>query len=796
MSFSGLLLVILLAVSGGLGMPVGVPPAPEDPIMSRVIPDDVLLVASWAGVAALDPDADPTQHWMAQPEIQVFSSKLVDAWKSHSSRRKRFVGSEQTIKIKKLLTDVAEASIGRATTIYVKNFDVEDHPENFRAAAIVALKDSKPSVVSMLDELVSECESNPSKYFSWLEKNGVKRFRYRDTRYKLVTEIAVWKGYFIIAIGDGELDEVIANAQTDPPDWYTEHRQRLPVEKFCSMSYVSRDLTLKIPRDVWRPFGWQPLDSFRGMFFVSGMDEKGMLTRASVDLIEDLQGIQDLLQTDPMEEKLFARLPERATMGTAVRVSLEDVISKLKDIGGNVGQDPIEEADRRLREELGVGLEDELLNVLDGFVGVHYTLDADRPLSQFVTTIGISDEMSFSAVHSTVLESLRKWEFPDEGKLQMEKHGIFEIYSLPLRRNFFGPRTLAWSHVREELIFGSEIETVKRHIDDTKAGRTFSKTRAYADLIQFGKQNQLDNPIAVGTVDLATVARELMKLLGRFMQEDSKLFGNLKFGDIPNVEVLTDGVEPSVLAVYRSENGFQLYGRQTLPGSSPVVSLLAGGALAGVTGLDQLIVDETRQSRNNLKQLALACLNFESALQRLPATGSRSADGKPLLSWRVHILPLLDQGKLHAQFHFDEPWDSPHNKTLIDQMPAVFQHPGISIEEGKTVYLGVAGKNGPMGELSERRTGAKIGMITDGTSNTVLVVECGSSAAVTWTKPVDLTTEGDQAVEATKDVQSRICNVVMCDGSVHQVKKVSAEVWSRLLNMRDGQVENIEDHGP
>ena len=59
------------------------------------------------------------------------------------------------------------------------------------------------------------------------------------------------------------------------------------------------------------------------------------------------------------------------------------------------------------------------------------------------------------------------------------------------------------------------------------------------------------------------------------------------------------------------------------------------------------------------------------------------------LSWRVHLLQVLDPD-LYIRFHMDEPWDSPHNKTLITEMPAVFRTPGVT-EPGKTslhVFLG------------------------------------------------------------------------------------------------------------
>jgi len=784
-------LAVLFVLLGGFGVPVGVPPAPEDPMMARVISDDAMAVASWAGIAEVDPDADPTQAWLAQPEIRTFSKKLVDAWRVYLGDE-----SPQVPEIKNLLANVSESAASNGATICVRHFDFEGRPEKFLGSAFVPLGDFKQPVVELLEEFSDPDNEYRSDFFSWEEKNGVKRFRYTDPRNEQVSEIAIWKDYFIVGIGEGELDRVVANTQTEPPAWYAERRQQLPVKKFCSMSYVSKNLVGSIPDDTWQVFGWRPLDSFQGMFVVSGVDEKGMLMRGAVDLIDGKDGIEDLIETEPLDKKFFERLPERPTLGGMVRVSLDEVIKQLADAGKKIGEDPIEEADQRLQEELGVGLRDELLNVLDGFVGLHYTLDAARPFEQLVVTFGISDELSFPTLHDTVLDSIRKWEGRDDQKLQEHKHGLFEIYSFPIRANLFGKRMLAWSNVREELVLATDVESIKRHIDNTQEDRTFATTDACKDLLEFGEQNQLGNPIAVGTIDVATLARELMNIFGGFTRDDSEIFGNLKFGDIPDIKVLTNGVEPNVFAVYRAKNGFQLYGRQTLPNSSPVVSVLAGAALSGVANLDRLIVDEMTHSQNNLRQLAISCLNFESASRRLPAAGTMSADGKPLLSWRVHILPYLGQLKLYKQFHLDEPWDSPHNKSLIAQMPADYKRLGIKLEEGKTVYLGVAGRNGPFGMLNKNREGAGIGRITDGTSNSVLVVECGKAAAEVWTKPADLSTNGEQAVVATRDAVKGITNVVMCDGSVHQLKKVSADVWSRLLNMRDGKVENVEDHAP
>src|SRR5262249_49160883 len=61
------------------------------------------------------------------------------------------------------------------------------------------------------------------------------------------------------------------------------------------------------------------------------------------------------------------------------------------------------------------------------------------------------------------------------------------------------------------------------------------------------------------------------------------------------------------------------------------------------------------QSQNNLKQLLLATINYADSYGHLPAQAIFGKDGKPLLSWRVTILPFLEGEALYKEFHLDEP---------------------------------------------------------------------------------------------------------------------------------------------
>jgi hypothetical protein len=194
------------------------------------------------------------------------------------------------------------------------------------------------------------------------------------------------------------------------------------------------------------------------------------------------------------------------------------------------------------------------------------------------------------------------------------------------------------------------------------------------------------------------------------------------------------------------------------------------------------------RSQNSLKQIALAMHNYHDSFGHLPAAAIYSKDGKPLLSWRVAILPFVEQDGLYRAFHLDEPWDSEHNKNLLAQMPKLYAPVGGKVtDKHSTFYQVFVGK----GTMFEGKEGIKFTDVTDGLSNTVMVVEAGE--AVPWTKPADLPYDADKPLPKLGGMLKNIFNVAMGDGSVRAFPETFNEKVMRLFITRNDGMPIVED---
>ena len=263
---------------------------------------------------------------------------------------------------------------------------------------------------------------------------------------------------------------------------------------------------------------------------------------------------------------------------------------------------------------------------------------------------------------------------------------------------------------------------------------------------------------------------------------------------LPSCRSIAKHLTPEVGFIRKEKDAIVFEMHSTIAGSN--LTMVAPGIAVGMLlPAVQAVRTAARrtQSMNNLRQMSLASLNYESANQRYPSgDGPVKPDG-PAVSWRVKILPFIEEGNLYEQYNFDEPWDSEDNMKVAKQMPVVYMNPQSTAQDGYTVYRGVGGVSGVMGVNAEGKSvGRRIGSISDGTSNTILFVECPDHMAVPWTKP-------DGGIDPEKVSPEKLqgnypggFNTTFCDGSSHFIStSVDPEIFKAILGFNDGIVANL-----
>jgi Protein of unknown function (DUF1559) len=254
------------------------------------------------------------------------------------------------------------------------------------------------------------------------------------------------------------------------------------------------------------------------------------------------------------------------------------------------------------------------------------------------------------------------------------------------------------------------------------------------------------------------------------------IFGSVAFGEIDRSRVRLRG------------RGLAAWG---LVAGMLSLTLLAASGISGMFDGPCCRAPRT-QLWNNLRQISLAmntyCQHVGNGLP--PAAGGKNLH--PNLSWRVAILPYMEEEDLYGQFHLDEPWDSPHNKELLTRMPNVYQIPEAWDSPGMTHYRVFVGNRAAF-EMPDPRKPVLVGRKPEdfrkGTGKTILVAT--AAEAVPWTKPDELPYDPGQPLPQLGNYFGG-CQVAMGDASVRCLNADISEAVLRAMIDLDGDKSLID----
>ena len=495
-----------------------------------------------------------------------------------------------------------------------------------------------------------------------------------------------------------------------------------------------------------------------------------------------------------------------------------------------------------------------LANLNDGVVGVAY-LDLEK--LDFEATIGLAKKLGFQErQESAQLLELLPMIKPEIESLKSV--GVSRIYAflqtrdiqsagtswlLPLKP---GSNPDVAKRVLSNLIekYGNSLPMFSK-IDSTKDALIVAAEEWQVESLKADSTardfSEMWDSIGEGTIGLAVfgdddsrrVVRELMPNLpspfesvtGRLVADGIKWGGvALTIAETPGLKIELESMdEQSAVTAERSINqGLSLL--QMLPGIEsfvdeseidfvfesikPVrdgnrVSISIEQLTTDMDRFAKIVAPQVRLARGEaakrirlqtLRQLALGMLNYESAQSHFPTQAIVNDQGNPLLSWRVQILPYIDQGELYDQFHLDEPWDSEHNIKLVEKMPKIYTdlspNAVANNEKGKTIFQVAAGEQLIFDGAKE----FGFGDLIDGSSNTILIATLAHKNAVIWTKPTDWQVDLEKPIELLQEEGRTDVAVSLADGSVMQLMLgTPADKWSNIIQPADENVVYLDE---
>lgn len=381
--------------------------------------------------------------------------------------------------------------------------------------------------------------------------------------------------------------------------------------------------------------------------------------------------------------------------------------------------------------------------------------------------------------------------FPEGDELQM-----VAMLAKILRRKAEGPLSDALAVAdKHTAVAGLDFRPVRRELTredplhrELVPFRSLLKTDGGFATLDLDAKSVLTATLRFPTADDAAKAEPVLKTAIQFVAEE---LGQLKAEITPQAkefaEPLFDALLGSLGKATVKQSEKQLVTTASLTLGEPIeTALKAMPAFAKVQA-------EEAKTANNLKQIALALWNYHDTMGHFPQDIVDKA-GKPILSWRVQILPYLEQNKVHRQFDLTKAWDDPANAKLLAETPAVFQVPGRAGKDGETYFQmftadkPIAGGS-PVLVRGQKRT---VAGITDGTSNTFGVVE--AAEGVNWAKPADLLFD-PKKLPPLGDPKTGKFRVSMLDGSVRSFRrdKITGDQLRAFITADGGEVNTYGD---
>ena len=788
----------------GFGLPIGIPPLPEDAPLTRIAPEDCLLYFNSFGMAKPDGKSDNlTEQFFANDEIQQFAASVEKA--ARDALDKKLPPGQTPITSDELIT-VAKTVLTRPWAVYVGMVSPPLGPSQgpyVQAGFVVNLGEGRDRFEAILQKLI------PMLPVAQEESDGQTWYSFAAIP-NLPMKFGFHKNYFLFASGREEMSNMVKRMEGGPAEWLVALKEKLPVERRATFGFVNvqKIRTLYVPLADLAAGGrvgtiieTLGLNNVPAVVLTTGLEKKGFVNKTMVCVEGEPKGFLAPSADKGVKLDDLKQIPADASFASVGDSNLAGFYDLIFNIVQKVDGSQYADMQKSISEAedmLGLKIRDDILGSFGDRFSLYDSPSGGGALIGTTIILHIKDREKAEKVVQTLHRLLNAFfaaeaaknanRFPPTLPTQVEtlKFNGNSFHTLNVGEHGF-PFAPSWCLTQSELIIGLSPQTVKAALMRSDLKQTLADVPGIKQAIQ--ASDKIDSFSYQNANRGFDVAYIYLTLGAKILSTEMRYAGiEWNPANLPTANAFKPYLLPCISMMYRTKHGLVYEIQQSVPGTAIIGSASSVGPVAVALLLPAVQAARTAarraQSSNNLKQIGLALHTYHDANRRFPAAYSADKNGKPLLSWRVHILPFMESNSLYKEFHLDEPWDSEHNKKFIAQMPQELGSPFSAVAgEGKTTYLGVRGKHA----FFIGTPGIRMGDVQDGLSRTIMVVEVDDKHAVEWTKPDDWEYDENNPKEGLTGVMPTVFNALFADGSVRSIPLSIGNEALKALFTRDGE---------
>jgi len=629
--FSALLLMIF---GGGWTLPLGLPPAAENPAVAGVAPEKCLFYVSWAGMAAANPASkNQTEQLLAEPEVQrsfatlatiVSNTVLPDLANSANfgagpapvppQPATTNAKVQDSAEIRQIAIDFAKIVATRPGAVFVTKINTtkDGTLQDARGGMFVAADHDSEELRAVFERFRKQVKAAgpPSSVTNGSKPPHEAKQVVREVQIAGLTwyRLAVPSGCppvtcgfqgsdFILGVGDGSVEEILKHRQEESPAWLVNLRKQLPVERVSTVVYlnikmllaqITADEMMPKTREALRRLG---LDKLSALSSVSGFEGETFTSRMLLSTDGEPQGILNLFSDQPLRAGDLMPIPRDATLALAMRFDAR----KAADQFAAVIEKP-EPAERSaidalldaIAKPLSVDLRRDVPKALGDTCCVYSSpSEGGLVLLGLTAVVPIRDREALSVIQAKFVASWLATTFQDEFNKDPLMPSMFQSTARLHACSFAGRRIYyitdpvgiapAWCATDRELIVAMVPQSIMAYLQHNSEHKSLATVPQVGRLIQ-----SPDAPGMLVYVDTAKLFELVYPLVPLLAQA---YLGNLHreyldgeippLDSIPSAPTVSRHLVPGTAALRRTKQGLELTSRQPLPGSGLLWTAMA-----------------------------------------------------------------------------------------------------------------------------------------------------------------------------------------------------------------------------